>query len=193
MNIISKQEFLDNKEFYKQKILSGAVFVYPTDTIYGIGCDATNDAAVARIRDIKERASNPFSVAVPSVDWIHDHCIVKEYAKKWISKLPGPYTLVLAQKDQGVCITIGTQTLGVRIPDNWMSEIVTELGIPLVSTSVNKAGKRYMTSVQTGDPLVLEQVDFIIDEGILSGTPSTIVHLVDEERIVSRNSPSSTQ
>ena len=73
MQIVTKEEFLGSKAFYLKRISGGAVFIYPTDTIYGIGCDATNDAAVKRIREIKHRSENPFSVAVPSKNWIKGH------------------------------------------------------------------------------------------------------------------------
>ena len=66
--IIKKEDFNFSK--FKEKVLEGKVFVYPTDTIYGLGCDATNFKAVEKIRKLKEREENPFSVVAPSKEWI---------------------------------------------------------------------------------------------------------------------------
>lgn len=180
MEIISKQQFLGNKARYLRKIVSGAVFIYPTDTIYGIGCDATNPAAVARIRKIKHRSSNPFSVAVPSEEWIYDNCIVSREAKQWLQRLPGPYTLLLKLKNKkavAASVNPNTQILGIRIPKNWFAKVVSELDMPIVSTSANITSKSNMTSMKNLNPDVAKKVDFIIYEGKKEGRPSSIVQL----------------
>src|SRR3989338_3143063 len=168
MEIISRQQFLANKSRYFNKILAGAVFIYPTDTIYGIGCDATNAAAVRRIREIKRRAQNPFSVAVPSKKWIESNCSLSSGARKWLKKLPGPYTLLLKLKSKSAVaasVHPKTEVLGIRMPGNWFSKIVAELDIPIVSTSANITGKKHMTSMSDLNPQVAKKVDFIIYEG----------------------------
>ena len=78
MEIISKEVFVKNKDFYLKK-LKESIFIYPTDTIYGIGCDATNEILVKKIRDIKVRDDNPFSVIAPSKDWIKLNCDIKKH------------------------------------------------------------------------------------------------------------------
>ena len=96
--MIIKFEKLKNKkpEFFLDKI-----FIYPTDTIYGIGCDAENEFLVDKISEIKKRDIKPFSVIAPSVEWILENC---ETTKEEIEKfLPGAYTLILKKKD-GRCI-----------------------------------------------------------------------------------------
>ena len=99
MQILTKEEFEKQKESIKKQILNGAVFIYPTDTIYGIGCDATNDESVKKVREIKNREDNPFSIVAPSKIWIDKNCIINENAKSWIKRLPGPYTLILKITD----------------------------------------------------------------------------------------------
>jgi len=187
MRIITKDEFtLDRKEL-SDAITKGAVFVYPTDTIYGIGCNALDDRSVARIRELKSRSAAPFSVIAPSAAWIRQHCHVSPTAEKWLEKLPGPYTLILRMKDKSCVakeVTQGLDTLGVRIPAHWISKAVTELGFPVVTTSVNKTGKEYMNSIDDMDPEIKANVDFIIDEGEKRGKPSTIVHLEEEKVMV---------
>ena len=78
-------------------IKHGAVFIYPTDTIYGLGCDATNEESVKKIKELKYRDKDkPMSVIAPSVDWIKEHCeVTDEMIEKY---LPGPYTLLLKKK-----------------------------------------------------------------------------------------------
>lgn len=180
MRIVAKDEFLSSKAAYLKKISDGAVFIYPTDTIYGIGCDATNNAAVKRIREIKRRREAPFSVAAPSKSWIKSNCILSTEAKKWLNKLPGPYTLLLKLKNRKAvaeAVNPKTSIFGVRIPDNWFSEVVAELGIPIVSTSANITAKKHMTSLNDLDNAVANKVDFIIYEGKKESSPSTIVKL----------------
>ena len=73
------------------------IYVYPTDTIYGIGCDATNDKLVLKIRSIKKRDEKPFSIIAPSKDWIKNNFEIIH--PEYLDKLPGPYTLVMKPKN----------------------------------------------------------------------------------------------
>ena len=81
----------------KISVVEGKVFLYPTDTVYGLGCDATNSAAVKRIRTIKT-SDHPFSIIAPSKEWILKNMIVKD--KKKLDKLPGKYTLIFKMKKE---------------------------------------------------------------------------------------------
>ena len=94
---------IDEYNLHKSTILrelKNSVFVYPTDTIYGIGCNATDESLVRKIRFIK-KTDKPFSVIVPNKEWIYNNCIITEGAEEWIRKLPGPYTLILRLKNKG--------------------------------------------------------------------------------------------
>src|SRR3989344_4701812 len=82
-----------------EQIREGAIFIYPTDTIYGIGCNALDETAVEKIRQLKDRPTNPFSIIVPSKKWITDNCLITAEGKEWIAKLPGPYTLIFKLKN----------------------------------------------------------------------------------------------
>ena len=179
MKITSKSEFLENLEYYRRKILKGAVFIYPTDTIYGIGCNATISFAVKKIRLIKRRPASPFSVAVPSKKWIRQNCFVPKAAEEWLNRLPGPYTLLLKLKSRKAVAKAAnpdTDVLGIRMPKNWFSKTVAVLKVPVISTSVNLTGKNHMTSIKDLPPEVSEKVDFIIYERKLRGNPSQIVN-----------------
>ena len=163
-----------------RKIKSGAVFIHPTDTIYGLGCDATNSEAVNKIRELKDRPSQPFSVIAPSVDWIRKHCEINKEADSWLKKLPGPYTLILNLKDQNNIapeVNDGLKTLGIRIPEHWFTSHAQKLDVPIVSTSSNRTGGDFMTSMDNLDSDIGEGVDFIIYEGEKNGRPSQIIDL----------------
>jgi len=180
MHTISKDEFLASKDIYIKKIRDGALFVYPTDTIYGIGCDATNEEAVKLVRAAKERLYSPFSIIAPSIEWIESNCEVNAQARKWLKRLPGPFTLILQLKNESIVtssVNPGIHSIGVRIPDHWIKDIVKELKIPIISTSVNKAGDEFMTSSETIDTDIQSKVEFVISDGEKTGNPSTLVDL----------------
>jgi tRNA threonylcarbamoyl adenosine modification protein (Sua5/YciO/YrdC/YwlC family) len=180
MEVITKEQVKLGRDEAEDRILKGEVFIHPTDTIYGLGCNALNSRAVIRIRDIKNRDTRPFSVIAPSKDWIYQNCLLSAEEKKWVSKLPGPYTIILRLKDKN-CIASETNmdmdTLGVRIPDHWFADIVKELGIPVVTTSANLTGMDYMTSIDDLDPKIARKTDFAIYEGEKKGRPSTLINL----------------
>lgn len=189
MRVLSKEEFEKEKDIIRTNLIENSpVFIYPTDTIYGLGCNATNKEAVEKIRNIKQRNSNPFSVIAPSKEWIDENCIVNKNAKEWIKRLPGPYTLILKIKNRCVAENVapGLDTLGIRIPDHWFSDFAKEIDIPIVSTSVNKSGEDFMTSIDDLDNEIKSRVDFIVNEGPKKGRPSRIIDLTDEVKVVER-------
>jgi L-threonylcarbamoyladenylate synthase len=190
MNVITKDEFSVNMEDFKMQIEDGALFIHPTDTIYGLGCDATHAAAVKKIRDLKDRHERPFSVIAPSKEWILNNCVVNDNSKKWINKLPGPYTLILKLKNKNCIapnVNFDLETLGVRIPDHWFSNIVKEVGKPIVTTSANRSGENFMTSLDDLNENIEHKIEFIVYEAEKRGKPSTIIDLSKEkESIVKR-------
>ena len=185
MRLLTKDEFYLELEPHLNAILNGAIFIYPTDTIYGIGCNALDSEAVQRVREIKKRAKAPFSVLAPSKEWIEENCIIDKHSVEWLNKLPGPYTLVLKLKNKD-CIApevIGeADTLGVRIPRHWVASIIKQVGVPIITTSVNESGKRFMISHEDLETEIRNKVHFMIDEGIKEGRPSNIVFL-DKESV----------
>ncbi len=169
------------------EIRNGIIFIYPTDTIYGIGCDATNTRAVKWIREIKRRDAKPFSVIAPSKQWILKNCSVSAASKKWINKLPGPYTLILRLKNKksiARAVNEGKDTLGVRIPKHWISLVASQLNRPIVTTSANLSGKPFMTSLANLDKSIKKKVDLILYEGPKKARPSTLVDLTESRPVV---------
>ena len=187
MQIITPEETKLRKEEIKEKILNGDMFIHPTDTIYGLGCDATNPKAVNKIRDVKQRPDTPFSVIAPSKEWIEENCIITKEAEEWLKKLPGPYTLILKTKDSPVSKEVAPNkaSLGVRIPDHWISKFVEWLGIPIITTSVNITDEPFMTKIEDLDLDINEgirhKISFVLYEKEKKGRPSKIIHLEGEE------------
>lgn len=176
MAVINSPLTHEQKSVLITQIKSGAIVIYPTDTIYGIGCDATNTESVRRIRLLKQRESKPFSVIAPSVNWIKEHVVESTVVDEALSRLPGPYTLLCKVPSSPVCDEVSfDDTLGIRIPDHWISELVAFAGVPFVTTSVNVSGEPFARSLEDIDQTILDGVDVVIDSGALSGSPSTLL------------------
>ncbi len=188
MRILNFDELKLEKEAIVESIIKGAVFIYPTDTIYGIGCNAQSPNAVKKVRQLKGRATNPFSVIAPSVEWIYENCIVTKDGAEWIEKLPGPYTLIFKLKNNCVAKDAipNLKTLGIRIPNHWAKNIAADAEVPIVTTSVNRSGEDYMTSLEDLDPAIRSGVDFTLYEGRKEGKPSKIVNLTEKARVIER-------
>lgn len=187
MEIITKEEIRLRKEEIKQRILKGEIFIYPTDTIYGIGCNGRLQSAVEKIRDLKGRPKAPFSVIAPSTDWIYQNCEITKKGEKWIKKLPGPYTLIFKCIDAACvanAINPDVDTIGVRVPNHWFSSFVRSAGVPVVTTSANIVGKRFMTSLDDLDPEIKKGISFILYEGEIKGKPSTLIDLTKKKKVI---------
>jgi len=191
MRVYTTDEVRLNKEKIMREIRNGALFIYPTDTIYGIGCDATSSEAVKKLRALKSRYTMPFSVIAPSKQWVCDNCDMKKNTcEKWLERFPGTYTIIVRLKNKK-CIAKetnnGLDTLGIRIPDHWFSQIVAELKMPVITTSANFVGGNYMTSMEDLDPKIKSNVSFIIYEGEKKGRPSKLIDLTNNtEKIKER-------
>ena len=178
MHTYTRDEFLLHKEKILHQLHTGKLFIHPTDTIYGIGCDATNTKAVMAIREVKNRMTQSFKVIAPSKAWIREHCVVNEEAEEALAMLPGPYWLRLPLKNGfavAPAVNPADNFIGVRIPNHWISEIVAEYGKPVLTTSANKVGEPFMTELDDLDPEIKTEIDFIIYEGPLRGQHSKLL------------------
>jgi L-threonylcarbamoyladenylate synthase len=174
-----------NVEEIVQKLADGQVFIYPTDTVYGLGCDALDEESVQRIFNIKGRGfDKPLSVAFSSLSHLNEYVTLEGGdEKELIKRLPGPYTFIVRNKKIPAVVTGGLDTVGVRIPDYGPAlEIIRGLGRPIITTSVNKSGQESAKNVQGISQEILDSVDFIIDGGQCgSGSPSRIIDLIDKK------------
>jgi L-threonylcarbamoyladenylate synthase len=185
MKTIKLDDMLKDKETRNdiiEQMRTGAIFVYPTDTVYGIGCNALISDSVKKIRRIK-RTDHPFSVIAPASHWILNNLAVE--ARKSLKVLPGPYTLIFRKKEPFFLRDVSSlPTLGVRIPAHPITKIVRDIGIPFVTTSANLSGKRPIR--KASEAKKLKGVNFIIDGGTLANPPSIVIDLSGEEEKVIR-------
>ena len=185
MEILAERELLMRRKEIIDKIKSGSIFICPTDTIYGISCIATNKDSINKIRTIKNRPDSPFSIWVPSLNWVKKNCdLTEEQFQEISSKLPGPYTFIVEIKDKN-CISSNVNpkngSVGIRLPEHKMNKFFSELDFPIVTTSANKHGEPFMTSIENLDSEVEREVEFMIYEGEKQARPSKIINLVTKE------------
>lgn len=177
VNVLSKVETLQRKEEIISAIKLGKIFIYPTDTIYGLGCDATNEESVKKINKIKKREGKYLSVIAPNKKWIEDNFFVSDLSK--VDSLPGPYTFFIKMK-KGSLVAKGVtldETLGVRFPNNWFTEIISDAGVPFITTSVNLSGEKHMEKIEDLPESINSQVEYIIYDGPIYGKSSTKIDL----------------
>lgn len=172
---------LIERKWILSEMKKGKIFIYPTDTIYGIGCNALNDRSVQAIRRIKKRDSHkPFSVIAPSKAWIRTHA--KGRFSPYLKNLPGPYTLLLSKKNKSfLSVVSGSPILGVRMIRHSFQSLVTRARIPFVTTSVNQSGKPATKRIADIPLSIRRKVDYVIDGGTLNRPPSTLIDLSGEK------------
>ncbi len=163
----------------------GGVVIYPTDTVYGIGCDIFNKAALERVYTIKHEAGTKlFSFICSDLKDISRYAKVSDYAYKAMKKLlPGPYTFVLpAAREVPKKLWTKRNTVGIRIPNNPIAlTLVKELGRPIVSTSVTSRKGDLLYDPFEIRAIFNFQVDLMLAAGALNGEPSSIVDLSGDE------------
>lgn len=157
-------------------VRSGGVVVYPTETVYGVGADAYNTAAVKRVYKIKERPrERPLSVAVGSVDHIETVARPRgealEFAREF---LPGPVTPLLPRRQRVPEEVTSGDLIGVRVLDDETARSFIDSTGPVTSTSANMSGEPPATHPDELGRLA-DRVDGIIDDGVRDGEPSTVV------------------
>lgn len=172
----------------------GGVIIFPTDTIYGIGCDITKPKAierVARIKNVKpEKAA--LSFLFYDLSNISDYCkpISNNIFKLMKKNLPGPFTFILNANSNIPKLFRNTKkSIGIRVPDNnIIREIVKELGNPILSTSVKDEDTiiEYSTDPELIHEKFGDLVDLVIDGGFGGNIPSTIIDCIGNEPVITR-------
>ncbi|MEW6220425.1 MAG: L-threonylcarbamoyladenylate synthase [Thermodesulfobacteriota bacterium] len=169
-----------------QLLRDGRVICYPTDTVYGIGCDIFNKRAVERVFQIKRRAKDqPFSFMCSDLKDISQYAVVGNAAFRIMKKhLPGPYTFVLQGTRIVPKIMVTKQkTVGVRVPDNRIClDLLAAFGGPIVTTSATKIGEEppLVEAYQVEERLG-KLVDAVIDGGPVYPDPSSVISLIDDQ------------
>ncbi|WP_428233105.1 L-threonylcarbamoyladenylate synthase [Flavobacterium sp.] len=172
---------------------NGGLVIYPTDTVYGLGCDITNSRAlekIAKIKGVKLEKAN-FSFICHDLSNLSDYVRQIDTSTFKILKraLPGPYTFILPGNNNLPKEFKKKTTVGIRVPDNnIVLEIVKQLGNPIVSTSIRDEDD--VIEYTTDPELIFEKwqnlVDLVIDGGYGDNVGSTIIDLSDSEPVVIR-------
>lgn len=172
---------------------NGGLVIYPTDTVYGLGCDITNNRALERIAQIKgvKLAKANFSFICKDLSNLSDYVKQIDNATFKLLKrtLPGPYTFILPGNNNLPTVFKKRKTVGIRVPDNNIcTAIVEELGNPIVSTSIYDEDE--VIEYTTDPELILEKwnnlVDMVVDGGYGDNMPSTIIDLTSGEPVLIR-------
>jgi L-threonylcarbamoyladenylate synthase len=164
------------------KVLAdGGIIAYPTDTLYGVGCDALNEDAVKRVFEIKGRDfSKPMSIAASSIEMLDQYVKMTDDTKSFLQKLlPGPYTILLPKKDLiSNLVTAGSDLVGVRIPDyDLILGIIKKFGRPIITTSANLSGEEDITKYED----ITLPVDYVIEGECKYNGPSTVFDPINKK------------
>ena len=180
-------------------LASGGVIVCPTDTLYGIGCNALDNIAVRKIFEIKDRSfSKPLPIVVRNIKWAKELADVKKRNEKVLDKIwPGRVTAVLPKKEiVPDIVTSNQKTVGIRIPDHPLIDAILKIfGYPLALTSANISGEEPTQDInkiiEIFSKRLTRQPDMILDVGILpKSEPSAILDLTGDKPKISRVGPS---
>jgi L-threonylcarbamoyladenylate synthase len=167
----------------QRAVLGGELLIFPTDTIYGLGCHAFNESALQRIYRLKGRdPQRPLSTHLCSVSEIERFCEpLTGKQRGWITQLlPGPYTVILKASKQAPKASVNPDgKVGLRVPNNRTFRMLSESArVPLVGTSVNRSGEPALTDIEQ----IVEQFSDLVDLIISTDEPmsyqsSTVIDL----------------
>ena len=162
----------------------GGIIGYPTDTIYGVGCDLFNPEAIRKIHRLKKLDGKKLlSFICFDLKDISRYAYVSNYAYKTMKRLlPGPYTFVLKATKVVPKVAMTKQnTVGIRIPDNKIClSLVRELGHPIISSSVYRPDEGLFNDPAEIEERFGKQLDLVIDGGVIVAEHSSIIDLTDE-------------
>jgi tRNA threonylcarbamoyl adenosine modification protein (Sua5/YciO/YrdC/YwlC family) len=186
--IIPLDQVSDKMDDIVDRIRKGEIFVYPTDTIAGIGCIGNNQKSVERLFNIKQRDHDkPISYAFADPDHILEYAELEVRYRGIFDLLPGPLTLILRRKkDSTELYGLKEYTIGVRVPEgDWFLHLIKAVGYPIVTTSANITGESPSSTVSLINKDLRSKADFIISwEGALSKQASTIISLIDDFKMI---------
>lgn len=178
-------------------MLSGGTVVFPTDTVYGLGCDATNEAAINRVFKIKARNENkPLSILARDLEMVKKVAFVDRKLERALEAIwPGAVTVILWRRHKlPTILSAGKETIGLRIPDYKFTFCLAEnMGRPFVATSANLSGEQATTKIDEVKKYFEKRParpDLILDAGDLKCCePSTVLDLTTEKPKIVRIGP----
>lgn len=170
---------------------NGGVIAYPTDTIYGLGCDLADKRAIDLLYEIKRmRRDQPLAFVVPDLSEVARYAVVQDFHYRFIKRLiPGPYTFILAAtREVPKLVMMKRKTIGIRVPDHPVPlALCRALGRPIMTTSATHPAEGG-EAIQ--DPEVIDdrfpRLDLVLDAGMGGAIPSTVIDLTGQEPTVVR-------
>ncbi len=190
METLSMYQFLQQKDFFVDEVLQNKLFVYPTDTLYGIGGLFSHEN-IERISKIKKREmGKKMSIIAPSFDWIYENFYVPnpDTLLEAFNKYHGVTYILTPKEDTCEYALYETHrkdnSIGVRIIKHPFQEFVTYLGKPFISTSANFAGRPNGKFLEDLEPKILEAVDYVIDGKEVFGKSSVLIFVEDNKVFV---------
>lgn len=179
----------------------GGLVAYPTDTVYGIGCDIMNRAAVTRLHklvtDIKNQPEHsPLSFICKDISSVAEYAFINDHAHRIMRRLlPGPYTFVLeATKLVPKIMLAKRKTVGIRVPDSQITAAIVELlGNPITTTSATLGDGELIPDPWTIQDLYGHSIDAVIDGGYLFPAPSTVIDFTTDYPTIIRQGKGSTE
>jgi L-threonylcarbamoyladenylate synthase len=191
MKIVKTDE--EGLKYAASVIRGGGVAIYPTETVYGLGCAPSDPDATKRILQIKERADKPLPLICSSIEIVSRIVKFNATAEKLAEQFwPGPLMMILPNRiDYPIWVTHGKKTLGVRVPGDEVPRKLAQYSAGvLVSTSANKSGANPPLTAQEAINQVGKEVDVVVDGGLSPGKlPSTILDLSSNEMWILRSGP----
>lgn len=173
-------------------LLNDGVIIYPTDTVYGIGCSVFSKKAIERIYQIKnQHKSKPFSFVCSDLSHISEYAVVSNQVYRIMKQLiPGPFTFILPAsrlKQLPKSLISKRKTVGIRVPNNSISQsLVKELGHPILSASLTDDTGEVINDPEIIVKLFSHKVDLILNGGINISGPSTVLDFTIEPPILVR-------
>ncbi len=177
-------------ELIRETLLLGGIIAYPTDTLYGIGCDLFNIKAIRKLYAIKHLDSRrALSIICRDLKEISTYAVMSDFTFDLLKgHLPGPYTFVLkAKRIMPKLMMTEKKEVGIRIPENPVPRgLVGLIDRPIINTSARISGEDIISDPRQIEKLFQRNVSIIVDGGIISGEPSTVIRVVNDEAEVLR-------
>ena len=166
----------------------GNILIYPTDTLYGLGADATNTSAIEKINKLKKRIS-PLSIMVSSLKEIHKYAITDSKIDKELKKIfPGPFTALMQSKKTNLSYLVQNDSnkIGIRIPNNMFClDLLNKYKKPIITTSVNIHGEKSLNRVDKIEKK-FSKINIYYQNNNLDSKGSTIIDFTKKPPVIIR-------
>lgn len=180
-----------------QIVKAGGLVVYPTDTVYGLGCDPFNAEAIKRVFRVKGERKKPLPILASDIEHVEKIAYLSKNARKIVDRFwPGPLMIIVPKKPTlPNIVTCNLGSVGVRVPKHDLAiQFISLSNDLLVGTSANKTGKKPASTASEAAEQLGREVDVILDMGPISlGVPSTVIDLTLEKPRILRKGPVSSE